>query len=184
MEEIWKDIEGFEGLYQVSNLGRIKSFHKRIEGKIIKLAPDKDGYCLVGLHKNKRTCRRRVHRLVAQTFIPNHQNLPQVNHIDGNKQNNRVDNLEWCTNQENIIHSFKVLKRIPVYPNLKENSKWQKYIETVKKRVIKFDINMNKIQEYDSLMDAERENNINHLHISKCCRGIYKTAGGYIWRYK
>ena len=95
MEEEWKDVIGFEGLYQVSNLGRVKSMPKRGHGEII-LSPskDKDGYLLVYLYSNRGKFACKVHRLVAKHFIPNIYNLPQVNHIDENKQNNIVTNLE------------------------------------------------------------------------------------------
>ena len=100
MEEIWKDIQGYEGLYRVSNLGRVKSFHKAKE-HILSPGKDKDGYFQVQLYKNGINKMRKVHRLVAQAFISNPNNLPQINHKDENKQNNNVDNLEWCTNEYN-----------------------------------------------------------------------------------
>ena len=103
MEE-WRDIEGYEGLYQVSNLGRIKSVnyrgHKGYEG-ILRLRPDGKGYGMVALYKNNKVRHFKVHRLVAQTFIPKPNNYPQVNHKDENKANNCVSNLEWCTNEYN-----------------------------------------------------------------------------------
>ena len=107
MEEIWKDIKGYEGLYQVSNLGRVKSLGrwvykeyrgKRWQGeKILKQIKNKFGYLRVYLYKNRKAKCYAIHRLVAQVFIPNPYNLPQVNHKDEDKSNNRVDNLEWCT---------------------------------------------------------------------------------------
>lgn len=103
MEEIWKDIPNYEGLYQVSNLGRIRNAKTK---KIKNQRNTYKKYLQVDLfNKNQKTYR--VHRLVAETFIPNPNNLPQVNHKDGNKQNNRVDNLEWITNYDNIQHAVK-----------------------------------------------------------------------------
>ena len=103
MEE-WRDIKGYEGLYQVSNLGRVKSFnykgHKGYEG-ILKPKLDSRGYDMVGLYRNNKRSFFNIHRLVAQAFIPNPNNLPQVNHKDENKVNNCVSNLEWCTNEYN-----------------------------------------------------------------------------------
>ena len=107
MEEIWKDIEGYEGLYQVSNLGRVKSLYKK--EKILKLGAVSSGYFFVHLYKMRKLKVIRVHRLVALTFVPNTENKLEVNHKDGNKQNNRADNLEWATKSENVKHSYSVL---------------------------------------------------------------------------
>ena len=116
MEEVWKDIEGYEGRYQVSNCGRIRSFlTKGVRNNveiydenyhIMKPVHNIFGYCVVRLYKNDGGKAFAVHRLVARAFIPNPNNLPQVNHIDGNKQNNNSNNLEWVTAKENIAHSF------------------------------------------------------------------------------
>ena len=121
--EIWKDIENFEGLYQISNLGRVKSANRVVHvedpknhRKYDKHFPecikttnlDTKGYVMVTLKKNGKTSRYRIHRLVANAFIPNPNNLPQVNHIDENKENNCVDNLEWCTNEYNIKYGTRI----------------------------------------------------------------------------
>lgn len=115
MEEIWKDIKGYEGLYQVSNLGRVKSLDKIIvtidrknrcqKEKILKLQISKYGYNVITLWNNNISKQFKVHRLVAIAFIPNPNNLPQINHIDEDKLNNKIDNLEWCTALENNHHS-------------------------------------------------------------------------------
>lgn len=101
MKEIWKDIDGFEGLYQVSIWGNVR-------GRNGILAPyvTEKGYLKVGLFKDGKNHKKRIHRLVAEAFIPNPHNLPQVNHKDGNPKNNSVTNLEWCTNQENTDHAM------------------------------------------------------------------------------
>ena len=99
MTEIWKDVKGYEERYQVSNLGRIRSV--RIMGYFLK------GYCYVVLSKNRKTQYTAIHRLVAQTFIPNPLNKPFVNHINGNPKDNRPENLEWCTQKENVEHSWR-----------------------------------------------------------------------------
>lgn len=116
--EIWKDVVGYEGLYEVSNLGRVRGKEGRItyskrHGKrrwrqrIIKQQLDNTGGFAVELYKNKQRKRIRVHRLVAEAFILNPENKPQVNHIDGNRQNNKLSNLEWVTQKENIYHAWE-----------------------------------------------------------------------------
>lgn len=110
MEEIWKDVEGFERLYQVSNLGNVKSLanSKTKSEKILKYSLGRRGYCQVVLSKSNNKYYMRVHRLVAQAFIPNPENKPEVNHINGIRNDNRVENLEWCTQSENQIHAYRI----------------------------------------------------------------------------
>jgi hypothetical protein len=119
LNEIWKDLIGFEGFYKISNLGRIKSIDRYVNsslknqksvlriGKILKLSLDRYGYLKVNIRKNNIKKNITIHRAVALTFIKNTKNLEQVNHIDGNKQNNYVENLEWITNDDNIAHGVK-----------------------------------------------------------------------------
>ncbi len=118
MKEIWKDIEGCEGKYQVSNMGRVKSLNFRRTGKeqVLKSNPD-GGYCLVTLCGKSRY----IHRLVATAFIPNPENKPEVNHINHNKRDNRASNLEWVTSDENF---FALMK----------SEKWQNYLKSVKEK--------------------------------------------------
>lgn len=114
MEEIWRDIVGFEDYYQISNYGRVKSLKKKTRNghckndKILKERIDKKGYVHYALKKDGKTYEKKAHRLVAEAFIENIYNKPQVNHIDGNKRNNYVENLEWVTNGENQAHSYKI----------------------------------------------------------------------------
>ena len=118
MQEIWKDIEGFENLYQVSNLGRVKSLSHIVEKsdgsiqtykeKVLHLGSMTSGYNFAGLTKNKICKNYSVHRLVAKTFIPNPNNYKDVNHKDGNKKNNRIDNLEWCSRSYNLKHALDI----------------------------------------------------------------------------
>ncbi len=106
LAEEWRDVKGYEGLYQVSNLGRARSFHNQY-GRVIKPVLTQKGYLQVTLSKNGKSRTRPLHILVAQAFIPNPLNKPQVNHMDGNPLNNRFDNLEWATSKENIQHAYK-----------------------------------------------------------------------------
>ena len=107
MEEMWRDINGFDGRYQVSNKGRVRSFARKSykEARILKQSYEKDGYYIVGLHYSEKGIKGRtgrVHRLVAEAFIPNPNNLKEINHKDEDKTNNNVDNLEWCTTKYNL----------------------------------------------------------------------------------
>lgn len=112
MEEIWKDIKGYEGKYQVSNYGSVKTLNYRRTGTARLLIPKNDkGYLAVGLYKNGKRKMFLIHRLVAEAFIPNPENLPQVNHIDEDKTNNYVENLEWCTQSYNNNYGTR-LKRV------------------------------------------------------------------------
>lgn len=104
--EIWRDIEEFKGQYQISSWGRVRNK----DGFILKPYVNQKGYIRISLQQGKRSIKRRVHRLVAQAFIPNPLNLPQVNHKDGNKQNNSYTNLEWVTNSENLHHAMEMRK--------------------------------------------------------------------------
>ena len=165
MKEIWKDISEYTGLYQVSNYGNVRNIKtsKKLKPGI------KRGYYQVGLIVNKKRKWYSVHRLVAKEFIPNTENLPQINHKDENKLNNNVNNLEWCTVSYNNCYGTR-LKRVK---------------EKVSKKVLQYDLNGNFIKEYNSLTEATKLNNIKSIgNISMCCNGKYKHVKGYIWRYK
>lgn len=176
MQEIWKDIKGYEGLYQVSNLGRIKSFHKyRTTNRIMKPRL-KRGYYQIGLRKDSKRKWYSIHRLVAQAFILNSNNYPIINHKDGNKLNNNVDNLEWCTYSYNSKEAIRLgLAKPPkaIKGELNPNSK----------KIIQYDKNMNKIKIWGSIADASRELNICSCNIIECCKKHRLSAGNYIWEY-
>ena len=167
MEEVWKNVVGYDGIYQVSNTGRIKRILKSKERMLIGRL-DKDGYKEVILSKkqNKKYCK--LHRLVAEAFVPNTNNKPQVNHKDRNKTNNSADNLEWVTGSENTIHSF-VTGRKP---------------HKGTRAVSQFTKDMKLISHWESIGDASRALNVSRNNICSCCRGHLGTAGGYIWKYK
>ena len=118
--EIWKPVVNYEDSYEVSSLGRVRSVDRHVptfngrrfsKGKMKDFKHDKDGYCVVHLYRNQKCDSSYVHRVVAKSFIPNPENKPQVNHIDGIKTNNTIENLEWCTGLENCHHSWKYLNR-------------------------------------------------------------------------
>ena len=194
--EIWKDIKGYEGLYQVSNLGRIKSLDKIIKqrsfknsvathiykGKILMPFIQNQGYFYIGIMGKTFN----LHRLVAKAFIPNPHNLPCVNHIDGNKQNNCVENLEWCSYSENMRHAVKN-GLINFHTEKKKNSDLiniKKATESCKKKIMQYDTSGNFIKSYKSIIEASRETKSNATHISLCAKGKQKTCGGFKWRYE
>lgn len=177
-KEIWKDIKGYEGLYQVSNLGNVKSLNygRTCKERILIPCKKPNGYLNVELSKNCICKKFYVHRLVAKAFIENPDNLPQVNHIDENKLNNRVDNLEWCSYEYNNnygTHNERMLKTRKL-----RNSK------NAERPVLQFTKDCKFVNEYPSIREAARCTGINHSHICSCCKGLLKTAGGYIWKYK
>lgn len=175
------EIKGFENIegYEICSNGFVIS-HKKQNKKILKGYKNTKGYLLVDLNKNKRAVK--IHRLVALAFINNEHNKPQVNHKDGNKLNNHIDNLEWVTNSENQKHAIKNgLKKIKKGI---ENYQYDKEHHTCKK-VLQYDLNGNFISEYVSLASAARAVNLaSYSNISKVCRGIHKTASGYVWKFK
>lgn len=170
MEEIWKDIKGYEGLYQVSNLGRVKSLRRNI---ILKQGIT-CGYERVVLYTNNSYKNFLIHRLVAHAFIPNPDNLPQVNHIDENKLNNCADNLEWCDSKYNSSYGTRRKRISQRLLNNKNKSKI----------VLQYSLEGIFIKEWKSTRDAQRNLGFNQSYISKCCRGKQAYAYGYIWKYK
>ena len=166
MQEIWKDVVGYEGLYQVSSLGRIKSLlrYKRI------LKPQKNihGYLKVSLYKNGKCKIFNIHNLVANAFIENPNNYKYVNHKDENKTNNRVENLEFCSFYYNLMYGTRV----------------QRIAKKNNKPILQFDLEGNFIKEYESITQASKELNNSLNNISQCCLGRSRTSKGYIFRFK
>lgn len=179
MKEIWKDIPDYECLYQASNFGRIRSLNRidncnkpRI-GKILKFFKSKNGYFQVWLSKNGKAHIFLVHKLIAKTFLENPHNYLYINHIDGNKSNNNVDNLEWCTQSHNVNESYRLGLQKKQYG--KDNCH--------SKKINQYDLNNNFIKTWNSFMDIERYYGFNHSNLQKVCVGKYRYAYGYIWRY-
>lgn len=180
MEEIWKDIKGYEGLYQVSNLGRVKSLFRY--SKILKNKIGNNGYCTVCLYGNKKPCFKLVHRLVAEAFIPNPDGKPCVDHINTVRDDNRVENLRWCTTRENCNNPISLEK-------MSKNTILRKCIKKGKEHpnaspIIQFDLENNLIRKWDCIADAEREFG-NHRRIQDCLSNSSrrKTAYNSKWEY-
>ena len=178
MTEIWKDITGYEGHYQISDFGRVKSLKRRSGERILRPRRAGAGYLTVVLCFNDgRGIDKYVHRLVAEAFILNSENKEQVNHIDGDKTNNRLENLEWVTRSENHLHAYRELER----------GNWMKgrlgYDCPHSKPVIQLTKTGELVAEYGGTGEAGRVTGICQTNISKACRGLYKTAGGFRWQY-
>lgn len=178
MEEIWKDIKGYEGLYQASNLGHIRSVGYRQSSRgrnkdyyILNPGRDTSGYLNCVLFKNKIRKSYKVHRLIAQTFIDNPFNYTDVNHKNEIKDDNRIENLEWVTHEQNMR-----------YGTIRDRMKQK--MQSISKQVIQYDLFGNKIKEWDSIREAARNNRVSGCNISNCCKGRCKTSGGYIWKFK
>ena len=178
MKEIWKDIKNYEGIYQVSNYGRIRRLERVIEhktcygglyhirDKILKPKIEKDGYYRIGLRKDGIKKYYRLNRLVAQTFISNSNEYQVVNHKDENKLNNNVDNLEWCTQKYNVNYGDGINKR-------------KKKISI---KINQYDLEDNYIKTWNSINDAVRYYNGN-TQICQCCKEKRNSASGFKWKY-
>lgn len=166
--EIWKDVKGYEGLYQVSNLGNVKSLRC---GKNLALSYDSKKYLTAHLCVKGKDKRIKVHKLVALAFIPNYNNFSQVNHKDENKENNKVENLEWCDNFYNCNYGTR-------------NNKISVSRKKQLKQIYQFTINGDFIKQWESAAQIKEKLNISKSSVYRCCEGIYLQAGGYVWKYK
>lgn len=182
MQEIWKDIKDFEGLYQVSNFGKVRSLgmsfirtdlkpYTRSPGAV-KPIKTRLGYLCVELHKQGFAKRYLVHRLVAMAFLPNSNNLPEINHKDENKTNNRVDNLEWCTHKYNSTYGTRATR---IKDTIKRTGKAIPVLMYSKNGIF--------LCRFDAINEAAITMDISCGSIVECCKGKRKSAGGYVWKY-
>lgn len=186
--EIWKSLD-FLGYpdYEVSTLGNVKSLNYRHTGKekILKQMKHKNDYLHISLYRNGKHKNYDTHRLVALAFISNPNNLPQVNHKDENKQNNKVDNLEWVTSKYNNNYGTRNEKASKVQKGKpKSDEHKQKISEARRKPILQFTLDNIFIREWDSAKSASKELNIDSGFIAKCCKGKCKFAYGFLWKYK
>ena len=166
-EEIWCPVKNYENLYEVSDQGRVKSIGYGKE-RILKPALTPQGYLQVSLCKNGEIKRCLVHRLVSKTFIPNPDNLPEVNHKDENPSNNKVENLEWCDQKYNNNYGTHN----------------QRMAEKKSKSVLQYTKSGEFVREWKSATDVQRNLNYSQGNISSCCIGKLKSANGFVWKFK
>ena len=180
MEEIWKDVQGYEGKYQISNLGNVKSIKYRGLDYERLLVPKKNncGRLWVDLWKNGSSKQYLVHRLVAIAFIPNPENLPQINHIDENVENNMVENLEWCTGMYNVHYYLE--RHGNVSKRRKPSPKRRRQLD---RSIYQMDKCGNIIKEWQDARTLTIELGYNQWSITQCCDGKRKTAYGFKWQY-
>lgn len=182
--EVWKDIVDYEGLYQVSNLGRVKSLKRKVyagrnrmrwqyERILSNNKTNGNGYIVVSLNKESKSKNKYVHRLVAEAFLENPNNYKYINHKDQNTFNNNANNLDFCTAQYNSTYRDAHIKRGLKFRNNLVNSK----------KVYQLDENENIIKEFPSMAEASRELGTNHTSIYACINGKQKHAFGYKWKY-
>lgn len=183
-QEQWKPVLGFEGLYEVSNYGSVRSLGIMFRagygqlvpkyGRVLAKIKMPNGYLKAHMWRNKKGLLKSIHRIVAEAFIPNPDNKPFVNHINGNKSDNRIQNLEWCTARENSIHarSLGLIARRPVE------------VPSAFKAVLQTDLNGNVICEYESIKAAASVTGIPNSNIVACLKGRIRRTRTYRWKYK
>jgi len=186
--EHWIPILGYEGLYEVSDFGLVRSITRSVKtkggkqriskGHVLRITVN-SGYATVQLSRSGKTKTFKVHRLVATSFIPNPLDLPEVNHIDGNKLNNVIANLSWCTKSQNVQHAYDMGLMIPPRNRLGFCGKLNPSSKPVYQLTLAGDF----IKEYESIGLTKADGFIPQ-HVQRCCVGKAKTHGGYLWHYK
>lgn len=180
-QEEWRDIKKYKGLYQVSNMGNVRSLDRLVEqknkfgrlqqhlykGRQLKKQIQRNGYEVVNLYKGKKMVKELVHRLVAETFLERESGSNYVNHRDGNRANNKLNNLEWCTQSNNLYYAYAYGNKIA--PHMK--------------KIHQIDLNGKVLNVFESIQQAERKTGIKASNISKCCRNLRAKAGGFKWEY-
>jgi len=187
-KEIWKDIPGYEGFYQISNLGKVRSLNRYVKSKnnSIKLLKSKRmtisiydvGYEYICLSKKGKRIKHKIHRLVALAFIPNPNNKPEVNHINGIKHDNNYLNLEWATSSENQQHAYRTGLQIP-QKNVRTGIK-----NSNSKQVLKYDLHGELLDEYECARIAAEKHMVATSSITESCRTGKIKVRGFVWKYK
>lgn len=181
MSEIWKDVVGYEGLYKVSDNGNVMSLHynHKNEPHLLKQSCGSSGYLHLQIYKGKKCKTVYVHQLVAEAFIPNPHNKQEINHINGNKLDNRLSNLEWATTSENQKHAIRNGLRKPS-PNSGRFGK----NNPLSKTFCQYDLNGNFIREWTGITQTAKEFGVSNTSLRHCLNGKHKTCCGFIWKYK
>ena len=191
--EKWKEIPGYDGKYEVSTHGNVRCVNYRNSGmsKVMKMHLTKHNYYMITLRQGGKNVNRSVHRLVALTWIANPNNLPEIDHINSNPSDNRVENLRWCTKEDNLSNPATKEKRQntkvkskPYSKNPLTEEKRRQISLAVSKPVVQMTMFRKDIREFESIIQAGKETSAHPSAINKCCRGKAKSAGGYKWRYK
>ena len=177
MSEVWRDVVGYEGLYQMSDQGRVKSLERKVrhwrggeriqKERILKPITDHYGYQVVNLYTGGKQKMLSVHRLVCQAFHENPDNKPQVNHIDENKTNNCANNLEWCTYEENNNHGTRN----------------ERSAKALSKPIGQYTLDGELVKTWSSVSEAQRQTGFSRGNISQAANGKYKNSHGFIWKY-
>lgn len=189
-KEVWVDVRDYEGQYQISNFGRVKSLRRKVKNtkysfreipeKILKYFISGSGYPTVSLLSSQKKKNFSIHRLVAEAFIPNPEDKPCVNHKNSIRDDNSVSNLEWCTHSENILHGYKDGNMVAPRSQLGKSGR----LHHASKVVYKYDLEYNFLSEYESANIAAKINNTTSGSISSVCNGKFKSLHGYIYSYK